>query len=347
MALGATRQARGCHAVLAGGAPFTARAATAATAVDVPSTSATSVTPLTVLDERTAPERLRETSTLIFDCDGVLWRGSEIIHNAPEALKEFRRQGKRLLFVTNNSSKSRAGYVAKFSSLGLEVAAEEIVSSSYCAAAYLTSQGFGPGGSRPCSKVLLLGWSGVEQELEQAGIPYVGGRALKVPPMDDLDAMKALKVDPDVGAVVVGWDPNFSYSRLVYASIHLRELPGCLLVATNMDCADHIGGGRMMPGTGGLVKAVETASGVSAVNVAKGGEWLLPYLCRTYGLEPAHTAIVGDRMDTDIHLGRQGGLFTCLPLTGVTTLKRLEGLPASEHPDVVVRSVAQLAGLPA
>lgn len=116
----------------------------------------------------------------IFDCDGVLWRGSEIIHNAPEvrapafawlggtarglhqgdttvcscirllsislqsnrrasvchlppppprhrqALKEFRRQGKRLLFVTNNSSKSRAGYVAKFSSLGLEVAAEEV-----------------------------------------------------------------------------------------------------------------------------------------------------------------------------------------------------------------------------
>lgn len=46
--------------------------------------------------------------------------------------------------------------------------ARQIVSSSYCAAAYLTSQGFGPGGSRPCSKVLLLGWSGVEQELEQA-----------------------------------------------------------------------------------------------------------------------------------------------------------------------------------
>ncbi|KAG2445344.1 hypothetical protein HYH02_008809 [Chlamydomonas schloesseri] len=336
------RQARGCHAALARwhnqAAPFNARAA--ATAVDAPSA-------VTVLDERTAPERLRETSTLIFDCDGVLWRGSEIINNAPEALKEFRRQGKRLLFVTNNSSKSRAGYVSKFSSLGLEVAAEEIVSSSYCAAAYLTSQGFGPGGTRGArGKVLLLGWSGVEQELEQAGIPYVGGRALKVPAMDDLDAMKALEVDPEVGAVVVGWDPNFSYSRLVYASIHLRELPGCLLVATNMDCADHIGGGRMMPGTGGLVKAVETASGVSAVNVAKGGEWLLPYLCRTYGLDPSRTAIVGDRMDTDIHLGRQGGLFTCLPLTGVTTLKRLQALPASEHPDVVVRSVAQLAGLP-
>jgi ribonucleotide monophosphatase NagD (HAD superfamily) len=199
------------------------------------------------------------------------------------------------------------------------------------------------------------------------------------------------QVDPDVGAVVVGWDPNFSYSRLVYASICLRELPGCLLVATNTDCADHIGGGRMMPGTGGLVRAVEVASGATAVgahgagpchavrggggvlhgygemagllrvcrtpnrvsprnpppqvNVAKGGEWLLPYLCRTYGLDPTRTAIIGDRMDTDIFLGRQGGLATCLPLTGVTTLERLAALPPAERPDVVVRSVAQLAGL--
>lgn len=146
--------------------------------------------------------------------------------------------------------------------------------------------------------------------------------------------------------MVVGWDPSFSYSRLVYASICLRELPGCILVATNTDCADHIGGGRMMPGTGGLVRAVEVAAGSTAVNVAKGGEWLLPYLCRTYGLDPGRTAIIGDRMDTDIVLGRQGGLFTCLPLTGVTTRATLEALPEDLRPDVVVGSMAQLAGLP-
>ncbi|KXZ52039.1 hypothetical protein GPECTOR_10g1062 [Gonium pectorale] len=296
---------------------------------------------VTVLDSATAPERLRDIHTLIFDCDGVLWRGSDIIRNAPEALRVFRQQGKRLLFVTNNSSKSRAEYASKFGSLGLEVSPEEIVSSSYCAAAYLSSIGFPASGK----KVLLLGWSGVEQELQLAGIPFIGGRELEVPAMDNIDSMKQLKVDPSIGAVVVGWDPNFSYSRLVYASVCLRELPGCVLVATNTDCADHIGGGRMMPGTGGLVRCVETAAGATAVNVAKGGEWLLPYLCRTYNLDPSRTAIVGDRLDTDIHLGRQGGLFTCLPLTGVTTLERLRGLPVGELPDVVVPSVAQLAGL--
>ena len=179
------------------------------------------------------------------------------------------------------------------------------------------------------------------------------------------------QVDAGIGAVVVGWDPHFSYSRVVYASTCLRELPGCALVATNLDCADKIGSGsRMMPGTGGLVAAVEVASGVKAVsplglralcvrvrgctclalcactrtcpcvylcaygrergagtgavcpmpelhacrvaraaqvNVGKGGTWLLPFLCRELRLDPSRTAIVGDRMDTDIHLGRQGG----------------------------------------
>ncbi|GFR43399.1 hypothetical protein Agub_g4478, partial [Astrephomene gubernaculifera] len=329
--------------------------------------------PVRVLDERTAPDALRDISTLILDCDGVLWRGNDIIRNAPEALRVFRAQGKRLLFVTNNSSKSRAAYAEKFRSLGLQVAPEEIVSSSYCAAAYLSSLGFGTqgtaapaqeGGNNSSSssnsnsnsgdsstssnrgkKVLLLGWTGVEEELREAGIPFIGGRNFELPPLHDIEAMKQLQVDPSIGAVVVGWDPLFSYSRLVYASVCLRELPGCLLVATNTDCADHIGGGRMAPGTGGLVAAVEVAAGVRAVNVAKGGEWLLPYLCRTYNLEPSRTAIIGDRMDTDIVLGRQGGLRTCLPLTGVTTRHQLAALPPGERPDVVVPGVAALAGL--
>lgn len=79
-------------------------------------------------------------------------------------------------------------------------------------------------------------------------------------------------MDTSIGAVVIGWDPNFSYSSLVYASCCLRELPGCLLVSTNNDHADRIGQGalgceRMMPGTGCLVAAVETAADMQAVRL--------------------------------------------------------------------------------
>ena len=140
--------------------------------------SATTSEPVHVLDEHSAPSVLSGVDTIVFDCDGVLWRGSEVLTNAAEvrspaclpaclppclplcgcscahvytyayvhstahcarrlqALQALRRQGKRLLFVTNNSSKSRKQYVAKFRSLGLEVAAEEV-------GAHRSAQGMG------------------------------------------------------------------------------------------------------------------------------------------------------------------------------------------------------------
>lgn len=79
--------------------------------------------------------------------------------------------------------------------------------------------------------------------------------------------------------------------------------------------------------------------------VGKGGSWLFPFLCQKYNLDPSRTAIIGDRLDTDIALGKQGGLVTLLPLTGVTQRADLEGLPADQRPDVVMPSIAALAGL--
>ena len=67
----------------------------------------------------------------IFDCDGVIWRGDSVLDGVPETLAALRALGKKLVFVTNNSTKSRAGYLKKFTGLGLDVRAEEIYSSSY------------------------------------------------------------------------------------------------------------------------------------------------------------------------------------------------------------------------
>lgn len=198
-----------------------------------------------------------------------------------------------------------------------DAARVQIVSSSYTVAAYLQELGFGSSsGPHAGQKVLLLGSQGVEQELELHGVPYIAGSTLQLPLMQGPGPMRALQVDASIGAVVVGWDPSFSYSHLVYASICLRELPGCLFVATNTDSADNIGGGRYMPGTGALVAAVEVACGRRAFNVGKGGDWLFPFLCRRLGLQAARACVVGDRLDTDIALGRANGMRTILTLTG-------------------------------
>ena len=179
-----------------------------------------------------------------------------------QALRHFRRAGKRLLFLTNNSSKSRVQYLAKFKALGIEATFEEVVPTSYAAAAYLQSIGFD-------KSVFLVGNEGVAQELEAAGISYRtwddvcssgssgggngssgngGNCAAALREQWTAEAFAGLPLDPSIGAVVVGWDPGFSYSKLCYASVCLRELPdGCLFVATNLDSADKSGeqaGGR-------------------------------------------------------------------------------------------------------
>mmetsp|Transcript_47792 Transcript_47792/g.121940 ORF Transcript_47792/g.121940 Transcript_47792/m.121940 type:complete len:374 (+) Transcript_47792:139-1260(+) len=282
----------------------------------------------------------KDIDTVILDCDGVLWRGAEVIPGTQEALEKLRKLDKRVLFLTNNASKSRKAYQQKFASLGIQCSSEEIVPASYCAVAYLKSIGFPKE-----KKVFLIGNRGVEEELEAEGISFIGGESDIAPSATTTDELLDIQVDPSIGAVVVGFDWNFSYDKLTYASICLREIPGCHFVLTNGDHGDNIGNGRMMPGTGSICAAVELASGRKPVIVGKGGSWLLPWICEEYKLtDPSRACIVGDRLDTDIALGREGGLRTFLPLTGVTTLEDIHSADKSALPDYYMPCLATLTG---
>ena len=84
----------------------------------------------------------------------------------------------------------------------------------------------------------------------------------------DLQGLEQMQIDPDISAVIVAFQPDFNYRHLCYASACLRENPGCLLLSSNPDASDKVAGGRRMPGTGCIVAAVETASGVSAVRIS-------------------------------------------------------------------------------
>ncbi|KAH1146775.1 hypothetical protein GYH30_042121 [Glycine max] len=135
----------------------------------------------------------------LFDCDGVIWKGDELIDGVPQTLEMLRAKGKKLVFVTNNSLKSRSQYAEKFRSLGISVSQDEIFSSSFAAAMYL--------------KVYVIGGEGILEELRLAGIAAFGGPG---------DANKTINLkqncfveyDKSVGAVVVGIDPNINYYKL-------------------------------------------------------------------------------------------------------------------------------------
>lgn len=183
---------------------------------------------------RENPRKQNKTSS-----PGVIWRGDSVIDGVPETLDFLRSLGKRLVFVTNNSTKSRAGYLSKFTSLGLSVKAEEIYSSSYAAAAYLESIDFPKD-----KKVYVIGEDGIGEELDLKGIRHSGGTADKDKKVE-LKPGYALPHDDDVGAVVVGFDRNLNYYKIQYATLCISENPGCHFIATNTDARTHLTGKRV------------------------------------------------------------------------------------------------------
>ena len=199
---------------------------------------------------------LPDVDVFIFDCDGVIWRGDSVIPGIPETLDKLRALGKKMYFVTNNSTKSRAGYKKKFDSLGLNVPAEEIFSSSFAAAAYLEQTKFKDTGK----KVYVVGEVGIQEELDLIGVPHFGGPqdAGKAPDMGPGDA---LEHDKDVGAVIVGFDRNINYYKIQYAQLCINENPGCEFIATNTDAVTHLTDAQEWAGNGSMVGAIKGCTG--------------------------------------------------------------------------------------
>lgn len=167
--------------------------------------------------------------TFLLDCDGVIWQGNELIPGVKNVLKTLKSLGKRLLFVTNNSTKSRSTYLAKFTSLQIETTIDEIFGSAYCAAYYMKNRIDFP----KHKKVYVCGMKGICDELDDVGIEWVGAdrdnQQLK-----DMGEMAHLDIEADVGAVLLGFDIDFNYKKLAKAFTHLRD-PATLFLATNDD----------------------------------------------------------------------------------------------------------------
>lgn len=277
-----------------------------------------------------------KVSAFIFDCDGVIWRGDSVIDGVPETLDMLRNMGKKLVFVTNNSTKSRAGYLGKFTSLGLNVKAEEIYSSSYAAAAYLEHINFPKD-----KKVYIVGEVGIQEELDLKGIKHCGGPA-DAEKKIELKAGYALPHDDDVGAVVVGFDRHINYYKIQYATLCITENPACLFIATNTDARTHLTDAQEWAGNGSMVGAIKGSTKRDPIIVGKPAEFMLENIATHFGLKRSEICMVGDRLDTDILFGQNGGLTTMLVLSGVTTESQLLSAENTIHPDLYTGQLSDL-----
>lgn len=300
------------------------------------------------LNAERAQALLADVDTLLFDCDGVLWRGETAVPGAPETLTALRARGKRLAFITNNSSKTREAYAEKLRCLGFGApagpdAGREVFGTAYCTALYLRQRLTGP----PAPKAYVLGSVALAAELEAVGVSCVG---VGPEPLlgDGPGAWLDAPLEPDVRAVVVGFDPHFSYMKLTKAVRYLQQ-PDCLLVGTNMDNRLPLENGRFIAGTGCLVRAVEMAAQRQADIIGKPSRFIFDCVSQEYGIHPERTVMVGDRLDTDILLGVTCGLKTILTLTGVSSLRDVKSNQESDCmakkkmvPDFYVDSIADL-----
>jgi phosphoglycolate/pyridoxal phosphate phosphatase family enzyme len=254
---------------------------------------------------------------LIFDLDGVIYRGESAVPGAIPTLSHLTATGHRLFFLTNNSTRSRQDYADKLARMGYPASAEQVMTSAYATGQYLRRQG--AAGKR----VFLIGEHGLAHEMEGAGLIVV-----------------PLESDQKAEYVVVGLDRFLTFDKLQRAFQEVRG--GATFVATNKDPTYPMEEGREIPGGGSMVAALEYAVGRAPIAIGKPEPYTLEEIFRLAGGSPQEAVMIGDRLDTDIRVGRRLGLTTVLPLTGVTTRADVEAATVDERPDFVLESLEEL-----
>jgi arabinose operon protein AraL len=251
----------------------------------------------------------------IFDLDGTVYLGERLIPGADRIIRRLREGGRKVVFLSNKAIQTRENYAAKLTRLGIPTAPEEVINSSFVMTRYLAKRA-------PGARVFAIGELPFVEELRRAGF--------------------AISEDPArIEWVIASFDRTFDYRKLCIAFEALKR--GARFVATNPDRTCPIEGGEL-PDCAGVIAHLEavTLRKVEAI-VGKPSPLTIEATLEILGLPAAECILVGDRIETDIRMGKESGMKTALVMTGVTDVKTLEASPI--RPDHVFASIAELEGL--
>jgi NagD protein len=253
----------------------------------------------------------REIKSWLMDMDGVLVREEHAVPGAADFLDRLRETGTPFLVLTNNSIYTRRDLAARLRASGLEVPEDSIWTSALATAGFLQDQ-------RPDGTAFVIGETGLTTALHQAGYTLT-------------------ERNPDY--VVLGETRTYSFERITQA-IRLVE-SGARFIATNPDPTGPSQQGPL-PATGSVAALISHATGVAPYFVGKPNPLMMRSALNAIDAHSETTAMIGDRMDTDIVAGLEAGLETVLVLTGVTTREHAERFPYRALR--IVDSVADLVG---
>ncbi|KAL8597586.1 hypothetical protein ACOMHN_001517 [Nucella lapillus] len=259
------------------------------------------------LNQSSASKLLKEVDNFLLDCDGVLWDGRGVIPGSSETSKKLVDKGKKVFYITNSSSSTRAQHLEKCKQHGFPATIDNIMCSAYIVALYLHSHQFK-------GKVYLMGNPAIAAELDAQGIKHIG---LGPDPLVGTEAdWLNLDFDPEVNCVLVGFDFDLSYLKVLKAATYLQR-PDCLFVVTNEDTFRPVTNSNVrVPGTGTMVKAVSVPAERDPIIVGKPSTHMFDELRKLHDLDPARCLMVGDRF-SDVGLAKACGLKSLLVLSGV------------------------------
>lgn len=261
------------------------------------------------------PHKVKEYRGFIFDIDGVILLGGRVIPGSRETLLQLREEGKKLAFVSNNSTRAREDYFEKIKEKELPIEEEELVPATHATARYLAEK-------YSQKKIFVLGGLGLIKELLLAKLE-----------------LTEKPVEAEV--LVTGSDPNVNYSKLSGATNVL--LKGSPWITCNTDKLYPLTEEKLIPGTGLVVGALAYITGREPdVIVGKPSTPIIEQALKVTGLKRGECLVVGDILDTDILAGKNAGVATALVLTGVTTRQGVES--SSIKPDYILESIADLRG---
>lgn len=198
----------------------------------------------------------------------------------------------------------------------------------------------------PHNKVFVLGESGVEQELESENVPYCGGTdpllRRDMQPRDFESIASGELLDPDVAIVLTGLDYHLSYLKISLGMAYLRK--GAKFLATNTD-STLPSAGSLFPGAGAVSAPLVKASGQEPLALGKPSQAMMDAIEGKFKFDRKKACMVGDRLNTDIQFGIEGGLGgTLCVLTGVSKKEEFLEKGASVVPSAYADKLGDLLG---
>jgi HAD superfamily hydrolase (TIGR01450 family) len=262
-----------------------------------------------------APGRLYEG--YVFDLDGTIYLGDELLPGAKRLILKLRELGKRVIFLSNNPTKDPRMYAEKLGKLGLRTPASEIVNTVVTMTRWLLS-------NHPEATVFPISEEPLKNSLSEAGI-------------------RMSENPEEIDVVIASYDRGFDYRKLQIAFDAIWFYERAMLVTTNPDRFCPFPGGRGEPDAAAIVAAIEACTGKKCqVNTGKPDPIMLETMMDLIGLDAKDCVMSGDRLYTEIRMAKAAGMPSAVVLTGETTERDLAGESEENLPDYALERIDQL-----